>query len=118
MRDDQVIGMPSHAVDEAWHGLILCTARYAAFCDRAYGRFLHHHPEGGAPSGRAHGFTRRAAAQDGHRVVDGGATAVSSVCCGTSTDGSAWTIPGALISPGSTAIEADVTKLSASGRNR
>jgi hypothetical protein len=49
MRDRQVIGMPSHAVDEAWHGLILCTARYSAFCDVAYGRFLHHHPEGGAP---------------------------------------------------------------------
>jgi hypothetical protein len=49
MRDNQVIGMPSHAVDEAWHGLILCTARYSAFCDKAYGRFLHHHPEGGAP---------------------------------------------------------------------
>ncbi|MBF6175244.1 hypothetical protein IU476_27635 [Nocardia blacklockiae] len=46
MRDDQVIGMPSHAVDEAWHGLILCTARYARFCDEAYGRFLHHFPEG------------------------------------------------------------------------
>ena len=42
--------MPSHAVDEAWHGLILCTARYAAFCTRAYGQFLHHHPEGGAPA--------------------------------------------------------------------
>jgi len=51
MRDNQVIGMPSHAVDEAWHGLILCTARYSAFCEAAYGRFLHHHPEGGAPSG-------------------------------------------------------------------
>jgi hypothetical protein len=51
LRDDQVIGMPSHAVDEAWHGLILCTVRYAAFCERAYGRFLHHHPEGGAPAG-------------------------------------------------------------------
>ena len=50
LRDNQVIGMPSHAVDEAWHGLILCTARYAAFCDKAYGRFLHHHPEGGAPA--------------------------------------------------------------------
>lgn len=47
MRDEQVIGMPSHAVDEAWHGLILCTRVYADFCDRAYGRFLHHHPEGG-----------------------------------------------------------------------
>jgi hypothetical protein len=27
--------------------LILCTAQYAEFCERAYGRFLHHHPEGG-----------------------------------------------------------------------
>lgn len=46
--------MPSHAVDEAWHGLILCTARYAVFCDAAYGRFLHHHPDGGAlPGNRA-----------------------------------------------------------------
>ena len=49
LRDDVVIGMPSRAVDEAWHGFILCTARYAAFCHDAYGRFLHHHPEGGAP---------------------------------------------------------------------
>jgi len=49
--DDQVIGMPSHAVDEAWHGFILCTARYAQFCNAAYGRFLHHHPDGGTPTG-------------------------------------------------------------------
>lgn len=53
LTDGQVIGMPSHAVDEAWHGLILCTARYAAFCDKAYGRFLHHHPEGGASDDHA-----------------------------------------------------------------
>ncbi|WP_306371954.1 hypothetical protein [Nocardia sp. CC216A] len=46
LRDDQVIGMPSHAVDEAWHGFILCTLRYQRFCDTAYGRFLHHFPEG------------------------------------------------------------------------
>src|SRR3954466_3703837 len=55
LRDDRVIGMPSHAVDETWHGFILCTARYAAFCDEAYGRFLHHHPEGGGPDGADHG---------------------------------------------------------------
>jgi hypothetical protein len=47
LRDGQVIGMPSQAVDEAWHGYILCTSRYAAFCETAYGQFLHHHPEGG-----------------------------------------------------------------------
>jgi hypothetical protein len=57
--------MPSYAVDEAWHGFILCTARYSAFCDRAYGRFLHHHPEGGAPpespavADSAHGHQRK-----------------------------------------------------------
>ncbi|WP_062976348.1 glycine-rich domain-containing protein [Nocardia flavorosea] len=51
LADDQVIGMPSRAVDEAWHGFILCTRRYADFCERAYGRFLHHHPEGAEPSG-------------------------------------------------------------------
>jgi hypothetical protein len=55
LRDDVVIGMPSRAVDEAWHGFILCTARYAAFCEAAYGRFLHHHPEGGAPAGSSAG---------------------------------------------------------------
>jgi hypothetical protein len=63
LRDDTVIGMPSHAVDEAWHGFILCTARYAEFCERAYGRFLHHHPEGGA------GAPVDAAAQLGRTVV-------------------------------------------------
>jgi hypothetical protein len=51
LHDGQLIGMPSRAVDEAWHGFILCTARYSAFCQAAYGRFLHHHPEGGAPEG-------------------------------------------------------------------
>lgn len=55
MRDGQVIGMPSHAVDEAWHGFILCTEMYAAFCIAAYGRFLHHFPEGVATKGISHG---------------------------------------------------------------
>ncbi|MFC3966143.1 hypothetical protein [Nocardia jiangsuensis] len=49
LRDDRMIGMPSHAVDEAWHGLILCTERYAEFCAAAYGRFLHHYPDGAGP---------------------------------------------------------------------
>ncbi|MBP0451612.1 hypothetical protein J5Y04_18970 [Kitasatospora sp. RG8] len=53
MLDRQIIGMPSFAVDETWHGLILCTERYAAFCEAAYGRFLHHHPQGGELPGSA-----------------------------------------------------------------
>src|SRR6202165_1932661 len=48
LRDHQIIGIPPRAVDEAWHGLILCTARYSRFCTTAYGEFLHHHPDGGA----------------------------------------------------------------------
>jgi hypothetical protein len=50
LQDGQLIGMPSRAVDEAWHGLILCTARYQEFCTKAYGQFMHHHPVGGAPA--------------------------------------------------------------------
>ena len=51
LRYRQVIGMPSHAVDEAWHGLILCTSTYSVFCESAYSQFLHHHPDGlGSPS--------------------------------------------------------------------
>jgi hypothetical protein len=46
LRDEQVIGMPSRAVDEAWHGLILCTMQYQAFC--AQGLWKVHAP----PSGR------------------------------------------------------------------
>ncbi|WP_328391954.1 hypothetical protein [Nocardia sp. NBC_00416] len=55
LADGQVIGMPSHAVDEAWHGLILCTRRYADFCSRAYGQFLHHYPEGDGTPDTGHG---------------------------------------------------------------
>lgn len=62
--DDRIIGMPSHAVDEAWHGFILCTERYAAFCEQAYGRFLHHHPDGSG-TGATDGVT----AQLGRTVV-------------------------------------------------
>jgi len=53
LRDGRVIGMPSRAVDEAWHGLILCTVQYQAFCAEAYGRFMHHHPVGGPANGPA-----------------------------------------------------------------
>ena len=38
------ISMPSDAVDTAWHEFILFTRQYADFCDKAFGRFLHHTP--------------------------------------------------------------------------
>lgn len=38
------ISMPSQVVDVAWHELILFTLRYQHFCQKAFGRFLHHTP--------------------------------------------------------------------------
>ncbi len=39
------LSMPSLVVDDMWHELLLHTRDYAAFCDAAFGRFLHHEPE-------------------------------------------------------------------------
>lgn len=39
-----MLSMPSQAVDEAWHAFILSTKAYDRFCQRAFGKFLHHHP--------------------------------------------------------------------------
>jgi hypothetical protein len=44
-RDGEQLGMPSAAVDWAWHEFILNTPAYHAFCRRAYGEYLHHVPE-------------------------------------------------------------------------
>jgi hypothetical protein len=38
------VGMPSQVVDAAWHEFILHTRGYAAWCDTAFGRLLHHTP--------------------------------------------------------------------------
>ena len=116
MRDDQVIGMPSHAVDEAWHGFILCTARYAAFCDRAYGRFLHHHPEGGAPAG----VPMDSLDEQLRRTVIAWsmvAHPTSSVCCGTSTRRVGVEHPWGLDLARVEEIEADVTRVIAGGHD-
>ena len=40
-----LLGMPSRAVDDAWHEFILITREYHTFCDGAFGRYLHHAPE-------------------------------------------------------------------------
>jgi hypothetical protein len=42
--DGKTLGMPSKAVDEAWHEFILMTREYQAFCDGAFGKYLHHSP--------------------------------------------------------------------------
>jgi hypothetical protein len=41
----EMLGMPSRVVDLAWHEMILMTRAYHAFCERAFGHYLHHSPE-------------------------------------------------------------------------
>jgi hypothetical protein len=38
------VAMPSQVADDLWHELILYTRHYEAFCDQAFGRFMHHTP--------------------------------------------------------------------------
>jgi hypothetical protein len=38
------VSMPSQVVDDLWHEYILYTRHYQQFCQRAFGRFLHHTP--------------------------------------------------------------------------
>ena len=44
-RRDMVLGMPSKAVDAAWHEFILYTRDYTDFCQKALGEYLHHTPD-------------------------------------------------------------------------
>jgi hypothetical protein len=43
--EGKTLGMPSKAVDAAWHEFILMTHHYKSFCDEAFGYYLHHSPE-------------------------------------------------------------------------
>ncbi|MBB5206387.1 hypothetical protein HNQ51_003733 [Inhella inkyongensis] len=47
------VAMPSKAVDAAWHAFILDTRAYASFCQRAFGRMLHHTPAESLPKGQS-----------------------------------------------------------------
>lgn len=38
------VSMPSQVVDDLWHELILYTRHYDHFCNKAFGRFMHHTP--------------------------------------------------------------------------
>lgn len=38
------VSMPSQVADDAWHAFILHTRYYQDFCNKAFGRFLHHTP--------------------------------------------------------------------------
>jgi hypothetical protein len=47
------LSMPSLVVDDLWHEMVLHTVDYAAFCEAALGRFLHHVPESAMASSAA-----------------------------------------------------------------
>jgi hypothetical protein len=38
------VAMPSQIVDDLWHEFILYTKHYDAFCNKAFGKFMHHTP--------------------------------------------------------------------------
>jgi hypothetical protein len=61
-RGRTILGMPSHLVDEAWHEFILDSLAYTAFCEAAFGGYLHHTPDEAmsTPMGDALGETVRA----------------------------------------------------------
>jgi hypothetical protein len=40
----QFVSMPSQVADDLWHEFILFTKNYQLFCDKAFGRFMHHTP--------------------------------------------------------------------------
>ncbi|MBE7368004.1 glycine-rich domain-containing protein [Ramlibacter pallidus] len=42
----QLVAMPSKVADALWHAFILDTRAYRAFCQRAFGGYFHHIPEG------------------------------------------------------------------------
>ncbi|MEX0600376.1 MAG: hypothetical protein WD423_02225 [Rhodothermales bacterium] len=49
---------PSKAVDAAWHAFILHTRNYAGFCEKVFGRFIHHEPaDAGADTDTAYRTT-------------------------------------------------------------
>ncbi len=67
----ETLGMPSRAVDVAWHEMILMTRTYHAFCERAFGHYLHHSPEAIMDEPMRDSLARTLAAVDGRAAIAG-----------------------------------------------
>ena len=63
------LGMPSRAVDIAWHEMILMTRTYHHFCERAFGYYLHHSPEAVMDTPMRDGLARTLAAVERNRAL-------------------------------------------------
>ena len=66
---DETLGMPSRAVDVAWHEMILMTRTYHHFCERAFGYYLHHSPESVMDEPMRDGLARTLAALERNRAL-------------------------------------------------
>jgi hypothetical protein len=65
---DAMLGMPSRAVDVAWHEMILMTREYSGFCERAFGRYRHHSPASTLSIPMQEMLTETLAVVDKHRL--------------------------------------------------
>ncbi len=72
---NETLGMPSRAVDAAWHESILMTREYHALCEQAFGRYLHHEPESTMLSSMDDALARTLAVVDKHAIAPASATA-------------------------------------------
>jgi hypothetical protein len=68
----ETLGMPSRAVDIAWHEMILMTRAYHAFCDRAFGYYLHHSPDSVLDESMRDTLARTLALVDGRSAMAAG----------------------------------------------
>jgi hypothetical protein len=68
----EMLGMPSRAVDVAWHEMILMTRAYHAFCDRAFGHYLHHSPDSVMDEPVEYGLARTLAVVESQSVAAAG----------------------------------------------
>ena len=68
----EMLGMPSRAVDVAWHEMILMTRAYHAFCDRAFGHYLHHSPDSVMDEPLEYGLARTLAVVESQSVTAAG----------------------------------------------
>jgi hypothetical protein len=69
---DATLGMPSRAVDIAWHEMILMTRTYHHFCERAFGYYLHHSPEAVMDQPMRDGLARTLAVLESQSVMVAG----------------------------------------------
>jgi hypothetical protein len=74
----EILGMPSRAVDAAWHEMILMTREYHSFCKSAFGRYLHHSPEATMPTPMGHALARTLRVAE-HRALTSAPLGVATV---------------------------------------